>query len=73
MCHGDRRNKKRILVENQSTNSGENIEFSKKLLHSIDFKFNRVIAVQKPSMILRVKLALDKKWLGSEFFVNSPE
>lgn len=61
-----------IFIENRSTNTGENILYSKSLLNSYNFYPKSIIAVQKPSMTLRVKLALDKQWNGPNFYISSP-
>ncbi|EMY69774.1 YdcF family protein [Leptospira vanthielii] len=61
-----------IIIENKSSNTGENIQFSKQLLYSLNLKFENIIAVQKPSMTLRIKLALDKQWPDGNFSIASP-
>ncbi|MCW7463138.1 YdcF family protein [Leptospira limi] len=61
-----------IIIENESTNTGENIHFSKQLLKSLNLKFSNIIAIQKPSMTLRIKLALAKQWNDGNFFISSP-
>lgn len=53
---------KSILVEDQSTNTGENILYSKLLLADLELIPKKAIVIQKPSMTLRVKLALQKQW-----------
>ncbi|MGE8722238.1 YdcF family protein [Leptospira terpstrae] len=62
----------KIIIENESSNTGENIQFTKKLLNSLNLKFNKIIAIQKPSMTLRIKLALDKQWNEGFFYISSP-
>lgn len=62
-----------ILIENNSTNTGENIQYSKKMLHSLNVSPKSMIAIQKPSMTLRIKLALEKQWPGPQFYISSPE
>jgi len=61
-----------IIIENVSTNTGENIQFSKNILKSLNHKFSNIIAIQKPSMSLRIKLALAKQWNDTNFFISSP-
>ncbi|TGM13659.1 YdcF family protein [Leptospira selangorensis] len=61
-----------IIIENESTNTGENIQFTKKLLNSLNFNFDKIIAIQKPSMTLRIKLALNKQWNEGIFYISSP-
>src|SRR3989338_5227466 len=40
----------KILIENKSSNTGENVEFTKKLLDEKGLNFNSFILVQKPYM-----------------------
>lgn len=61
-----------IFIENNSTNTGENIEYSKNLLVSLGFFPKSIIAIQKPSMTLRIKLALNKQWNEPKFYISSP-
>ncbi|GBF44643.1 hypothetical protein LPTSP2_39460 [Leptospira ellinghausenii] len=65
--------KEHIFVENKSTNTGENIQFSKKLLQDYKLTINSIIAIQKPSMTLRIKQALLKQWPDIEFHISSPD
>ena len=39
-----------VLIENQSTNCGENVSFSRRLLEDLGETVSKVIAVQKPYM-----------------------
>ncbi|TGL22817.1 YdcF family protein [Leptospira bourretii] len=64
---------KDIIVENESTNTGENIHFTKSLLKKMNITVSSLIAIQKPSMTLRVKLALDKQWPENRFIISAPE
>lgn len=52
----------RIIVENRSANTGENINFSKQLLKEKGIAANRAIVVHKPFMGRRVYAALRKQW-----------
>ncbi|EOQ98299.1 hypothetical protein LEP1GSC195_1481 [Leptospira wolbachii serovar Codice str. CDC] len=61
-----------IIIENESTNTGENIQFTKQLLNSLNLNFDKILAIQKPSMTLRIKLALDKQWNEGIFYISSP-
>ncbi|TGK80522.1 YdcF family protein [Leptospira montravelensis] len=61
-----------VFIENQSTNTGENIQFTKSLLNKMNIKVNSVIAIQKPSMTLRIRLALDKQWPENQFRISAP-
>lgn len=62
-----------IIIENKSTNTGENIQFSKSILYAMNVQVQSIIAIQKPSMTLRVKLALDKQWTENKFIISAPE
>ncbi|MDI9470197.1 MAG: YdcF family protein [Bacillota bacterium] len=52
----------RILVENQSTNTGDNIRLSRTLLASTGIPVRNVIVVHKPYMGRRIYAALRKQW-----------
>ncbi|MCT8335889.1 YdcF family protein [Leptospira sp. 85282-16] len=61
-----------LIIEDKSTNTGENIQFSKKLLNSLNLNFDNIIALQKPSMTLRIKLSLEKQWNDRKFLISYP-
>lgn len=54
--------RKDILIENKSTNSGENIDFSREVLAQNNMTVSKILAVHKPYMERRVFAALGKKW-----------
>ena len=56
-----------ILIENESTNSGENIQYSRELLKSLALEPQRIILVQKPNMMRRVFASFSKQWPGPEY------
>jgi uncharacterized SAM-binding protein YcdF (DUF218 family) len=58
----------KILVEDRSTNFGENVRFSLELLGDV----RRVIFVTKPNSVLRVLLTVPVQWPGVEASVDSP-
>jgi uncharacterized SAM-binding protein YcdF (DUF218 family) len=62
-----------ILIENKSTNTGENILFTQQLLrkHSLDPK--SYIVVQKPYMERRSYATFKKHWPEKELLVTSPQ
>lgn len=60
------------IIENNSTNTGDNILFSKHLLYSLNLKMKSIIEIRKPSMTLIIKLALDKEWNDVNFYISSP-
>ena len=52
----------KILVENKSTDLGENISFSHELIAKLKLKAEKIIVVQKPYMGRRTFAALKKQW-----------
>ena len=64
--------KEAILIEDQATNTGENIQFTKKLLEEKGINAQTIIAVQKPYMARRTYATFMKQWPGQTFFVTSP-
>src|SRR6201988_1065901 len=61
-----------ILVEPNSTNTGENIEFTKRLLVERGLNPHKFILVQKPYMERRSYATFRKLWPGKEVIVTSP-
>lgn len=61
-----------ILIENQSTNTGENIQFSQKLLAEKGLDPQRFIVVQKPYMERRSYATFRKHLPNKELLVSSP-
>ncbi|MCL4166405.1 UNVERIFIED_CONTAM: hypothetical protein GTU68_002951, partial [Idotea baltica] len=62
-----------ILIENQSTNTGENARFTRKLLENRGISVERVIAVQKPNMERRTFATISKQWEELSVKVTSPQ
>ena len=62
-----------ILVENKSTNTGENIVFSRKLLQQHNHDPASFIVVQKPYMERRSYATFKKHWPEKQIFVTSPQ
>jgi len=62
-----------IYIENKSTNTGENIDFSKKLIQEKNIKADKIILVQKPYMERRTFATFKKRWLGPVILVTSPQ
>ena len=62
-----------LLVENQSTNTGENIRFTQKLLAEKNLDLNQFIIVQKPYMERRSYATFIKNWPEKAVKVTSPE
>jgi len=65
--------KEKIIVENKSTNTGENILFVKELLKEKSLNLQSVILVQKPSMERRTYATFRKQWPEVDCLVTSPQ
>jgi len=65
--------KDKIIIENQSTNTGENITFTKKLLEEKGLKFKNFIVVQKPYMGRRAYATFKKQWPDVDIMVTAPQ
>lgn len=63
----------KIIIENQSTNTGENILFTKRLLAQNGIDPLRFILVQKPYMERRSFATFRKHWSEKEVIVTSPQ
>lgn len=61
-----------ILLESASTNTGENIRFSRQLLADRGIAVQRIILVQKPYMERRAYATFMNFWPGLELIVTSP-
>ncbi len=61
-----------ILTEVQSTNCGENVQFTKNLLIQKKISVSTIIAVQKPYMERRTFATLKKHWPEKQIVVTSP-
>jgi uncharacterized SAM-binding protein YcdF (DUF218 family) len=62
-----------ILVENKSTNTGENIIFSEMLLRSRGYDPTSFIVVQKPYMERRSYATFKKHWPEKNVVITSPK
>jgi len=61
-----------ILLEKRSTNTGENIQFTRQLLEENGIQPKKIIVVQKPYMERRTYATFKKQWQGMDFIVTSP-
>ena len=61
-----------LLIEGRSTNTGENVQFSRELLEASGIAVSSVIAVQKPYMERRTFATIRKQWPGVSVCVTSP-
>ncbi len=64
---------KAILVENKSTNTGENILFTQQLLKEKQLNPQSFIVVQKPYMERRSYATFKQHWPDKEVMVTSPQ
>jgi uncharacterized SAM-binding protein YcdF (DUF218 family) len=65
--------KEKILIENQSSNTGENILFTRQLLAEKKIDPEKFILVQKPYMERRSFATFRKLWPEKEVVVTSPQ
>ena len=63
----------RILIEDRSTNTGENVRYTQELLTSAGLDPQRFIAVQKPYMERRTYATFRKIWPEKALVVTSPQ
>jgi uncharacterized SAM-binding protein YcdF (DUF218 family) len=62
-----------ILIENKSTNTGENILFTQQLLKENNLDLQSFIVVQKPYMERRSYATFKKHWPDKKLTVTSPQ
>jgi uncharacterized SAM-binding protein YcdF (DUF218 family) len=65
--------RERILLEDRSTNTGENVVFTRHLLSDRGIGAKRAIAVQKPYMERRTLATFHARWPGLDVIVTSPQ
>ena len=64
--------RERILIENRSTNTGENVSFTKQLLAERQLYPQKFILVQKPYMERRSYATFRQRWPEKQVLVTSP-
>jgi uncharacterized SAM-binding protein YcdF (DUF218 family) len=64
--------KNKIIIENKSTNTGENITFTEKILKEKGLNFKSFIIVQKPYMERRAFATIKIYWPDKDIIVTSP-
>jgi len=64
--------RERILIESRSTNTGENVDFSRQLLAEKGIRPKKAIAVQKPYMERRTLATFARRWPELGVVVTSP-
>lgn len=65
--------RERILIENRSTNTGENVLFTKQLLEERQIDVRKFLLVQKPYMERRCYATFRQRWPEKELLVTSPQ
>ena len=62
-----------ILLEDQSANTRENIEFTRRLLEKQGIPHDRILGVHQPFMERRITAAMGVYWPTLDFSVTSPQ
>ena len=62
-----------ILMEDKSTNTRENIEFTRQRLKETGIPCNRILGVHQPFMERRIAAAMGVYWPELDFSVTSPQ
>ena len=62
-----------ILLEDASTNTAENILFTRQLLQNAGLPHDRILGVHQPFMERRILAAMGVYWPEATFFVTSPQ
>ncbi|HJU94121.1 MAG TPA: YdcF family protein, partial [Pyrinomonadaceae bacterium] len=65
--------REKILIEKNSTNTGENVQFTRKLLEQQDLDPQKFILVQKPYMERRSYAVFRRYWPEKQVVVTSPQ
>lgn len=63
----------KIIIENKATNTGENVQFTEKILKEKSLDFESFIIVQKPYMERRVYATIRVYWSNKKIIVTSPQ
>ena len=64
--------KEAILIEPESTNTGENVLFTRRLLQQKELSPQSFILVQKPFMERRTQATFEQQWPNMQAIVTSP-
>ena len=62
-----------IILEDKSTNTRENIEFTKALLEKLSIPHSHILGVHQPFMERRISAAMGVYWPEQSFSVTSPQ
>jgi uncharacterized SAM-binding protein YcdF (DUF218 family) len=65
--------KEKVIIENRSSNTGENILYTKKLVADMGLELHKFIVVQKPYMERRSFATFRKWWPEKQVIVTSPQ
>lgn len=65
--------KEKILLEDKSTNTGENIKFTKELISQKGHTVNKAILVNQPYMERRTYATFKAQWAELDIIVTSPQ
>ena|SRR5689334_2471831 len=65
--------KDKVIIENRSSNTGENILYTKQLVADMGLELQKFIVVQKPYMERRSFATFRKWWPEKEAIVTSPQ
>lgn len=65
--------RERMLIEDRSTNTGENVDLTRQLLAERGLSVTRAIAVQKPYMERRTLATFHARWPELDVVVTSPQ
>ena len=65
--------KEKILTENKSTNTGDNVRFTRQMLEGLGLELQKFLLVQKPYMERRSYATFRKLWPEKEVLVTSPQ
>ena len=65
--------KEKILTENKSTNTGDNVRFTRQMLEGLGLELKKFLLVQKPYMERRSYATFRKLWPEKEVLVTSPQ
>lgn len=64
--------RERIMVENRSANTAENIRFTRQLLQERGLPHRKILGVHQPFMERRITAAMGVYWPEAQFCVTSP-
>ncbi len=65
--------RERMLIEPRATHTGENVDFTRRLLAGRGIAVNKAIAIQKPYMERRTLATFRQRWPELQVIVTSPQ